>query len=189
MQTNTFQCVIGTNGIVSSICLFYPEDLIQWTTGDNSGGSGGLGGDPANVGLVSEDSTASYFLNISNTDEVVDIESTGNLEINGLWVFRVDQPNIIFPGDHLLLFVIFIGCCCCYCYCCCCCCFIVAVVVDIGDENFTTIHLVSGDASGDAGIVGSGAGIVGSGAGIVGSGGGIAPEGRLAKSIIIHQVV
>lgn len=91
--------MIGTNGYITSVCLFYPEDLIEWTTGDSNGGSGGLGGDPADVGLISEDPAASYLLGISNTDEVVDIESTGNLDVNGLWVFRADGPLVIFPGS------------------------------------------------------------------------------------------
>ncbi len=107
--------MIGTNGELTSVCLFYPEDLIEWTTGDSDGGSGGLGGNPASVGLVAEDQAASYFFNISGTNEVVEIESTGNLGVNGLWVFRVDGPNIIFPGALLLLFL--------------CCCIVVVVVV------------------------------------------------------------
>ena len=136
--------------------------MIQWTTGDSDGGVGGLGGDPADVGLVSEDPDASYFLGISNTSEVVDIESTGNFEVSGLWVFRADQSFIIFPGT-----------CCCYLACVAKNCSVVAVAVTFvfvvvvsvavvvamlllllpfaGNDNFTSVHLVSGVGSGDDG--------------------------------------
>lgn len=60
---------------------------------------GGLGGDPADVGLISADPAESYFLPISNTSDVVDIEPTTNVGIGGLWLFRVDNPYVIFPGE------------------------------------------------------------------------------------------
>ena len=101
LQTNTFQCAIATDGNVTSVYMLYPENLIEWTTGDSDGGVGGLGGDPADVGLVSQDPAASFFFpNISNTSEVADIESTSNVGIAGLWIFRADGPYIISPGKR-----------------------------------------------------------------------------------------
>lgn len=61
---------------------------------------GGLGGDPADVGLIAPDaiSNNSFLLPLSNTSDVVDIESTSNVLIEGLWIFRVDNQSLIFPG-------------------------------------------------------------------------------------------
>lgn len=95
------------NSNVTAVFLLYPENLIEWTTGDSDGGVGGLGGTPAEVGLVSEDPLESIFI-FSNTSDVVDIESTTNVEIAGLWIFRVDQLFVISPG---LIAIVVIVCC------------------------------------------------------------------------------
>ena len=41
IQTNTFQCVLATNGNRSSAMFLYEQDGILWTTGDASGGTFG----------------------------------------------------------------------------------------------------------------------------------------------------
>ena len=51
VQTNTFQSVMITDGECSFVTYLYADGLIQWTTGDASGGSGGLGGTPAQAGF------------------------------------------------------------------------------------------------------------------------------------------
>ena len=71
--------------------LLYPDNLIEWTTGDSDGGVGGLGGTPAEVGLVSEDPFNSVFIEFTNASDIVDIELTSNVGIDGLYIFRVDQ--------------------------------------------------------------------------------------------------
>ena len=90
---------------MTSICLIYPEDLIEWTTGDGDGGMGGLGGDPADVGLMAPASLSnnSFFLPDSNTSDIVDIESTTNVMLDGLWIFRADGEAVSFPGSYMLL--------------------------------------------------------------------------------------
>lgn len=105
IQTNTFQCAIATNGEVTTVLLLYPEDLIEWTTGDSDGGVGGLGGDPADVGLIAPDaiSNNSFLLPFSNTSFVREIESTGNVFSEGLWMFRADSETVIFPGEKLVV--------------------------------------------------------------------------------------
>ena len=64
MQKNTFQCVLATDGKSdeksdrksSSFAIFlYPQDGINWTTGDASGGKDGLGGTPAQAGINAGD--------------------------------------------------------------------------------------------------------------------------------------
>ena len=88
--------MLATDGNTTAVFLLYPENLIEWTTGDADGGSGGLGGTPAEVGLVSEDPLESYFVFVNSSD-VVDIESSSNVEVAGLWIFRVDESSVIFP--------------------------------------------------------------------------------------------
>ena len=41
VQTNTFQCVLATDGSRSSAIFLYEQGGIQWTTGDSSGGTFG----------------------------------------------------------------------------------------------------------------------------------------------------
>lgn len=99
LQTNTFQCAIGVDAQqqITSISFLYPEDSILWTTGDADGGMGGLGGDPADVGFVAPDPTSSLFISISNTPAVVDIESTSNVFVPGLYTFRFEGSSIFEP--------------------------------------------------------------------------------------------
>ena len=100
LQTNTFQCIIGTDGSQSFIGLLYADDMIQWMTGDADGGVNGLGGDRADVGFISEDPNNNFFLPASNTSAVLMLDSMSNVGMDGLWLFRVDQDDIIQPSKH-----------------------------------------------------------------------------------------
>ena len=51
VQTNTFQCVLITDGECLFVTYLYADGLIQWTTGNASGGSGGLSGTPTQAGF------------------------------------------------------------------------------------------------------------------------------------------
>ena len=92
-QLNTYQCVLATDGD-RSYALFLYED-IQWTTSSDSGGVGGLGGNPAIVGFNAGDGVRSVEIPDSNTNEIVNIETTSNIGVPGLWVFRVDEQEIV----------------------------------------------------------------------------------------------
>ena len=89
--------MVATSGVVTAVGLFYPDELIEWTTGDGDGGVGGLGGDPADVGLIGDNGANSFFLPASNTSDIVNIETTSNVFRAGLWGFRIDTPFILFP--------------------------------------------------------------------------------------------
>jgi hypothetical protein len=95
-QTNTFQCVLvgGYDGIYSySFAIFlYADGLIQWTTGDDSGGSGGLGGWEARVGF-NLGSFDSYPVPGSGTPEIINITLTSNVGRAGMWVFHLDGED------------------------------------------------------------------------------------------------
>ena len=94
-QTNTFQCVLVTDGRLSFVIFLYAEGLIQWTTGDDSGGTNGLGGTPAQVGFNSGNTRQYASVDGSRTPDIVNIDDRiGNTGQKGVWVFRVDDEDI-----------------------------------------------------------------------------------------------
>ena len=103
-QTNTFQCILASDGDTSFALFIY--DDIQWTTGDASEGESGTGGFPAEVGFNAGDGVRFKEVPTSQTDEVINIETTSNVGKEGLWVFRVDQDDLaIIPcGEDTGLF-------------------------------------------------------------------------------------
>ena len=95
LQTNTFQCILITNGVTSYAAFLYADDEIQWTTGDLSGGSNGLGGTAAHVGFNAGDNINFFNVPGSQTPEIINITNTSNIGIDGVWVFRVDGEEIV----------------------------------------------------------------------------------------------
>ena len=94
-QTNTFQCVLVSDGLLSFVIFLYAEGLIQWTTGDFSGGTNGFGGTPAQVGFNSGNMRQYASVRRSRTPEIVNIDDDiGNTRVKGVWVFRVDDEDI-----------------------------------------------------------------------------------------------
>lgn len=98
---NTFQLVLrnrSDTGAGNFDIEFRYGDL-NWTTGDASGGSNGLGGTPAQAGFDAGDGTNFFTLPGSRTAGVLDLEQTTNLAspIPGVWSFAVrnGQP----PGS------------------------------------------------------------------------------------------
>ena len=94
VQTNTFQSVMITDGECSFVTYLYADGFIQWTTGDASGGSGGLGGTPAQAGFDAGDRMRSF--SHSNSQTAVIIDTTTNI-MPGQWTFRVDREEIVQP--------------------------------------------------------------------------------------------
>ncbi|CAJ0961135.1 unnamed protein product [Ranitomeya imitator] len=93
-KTNTFQVVLTVDGL-RSIVMFRYQD-IQWTTGTASGGDPhtGLGGTPAQAGFNTD--TEYFNIPFSRTEHIINIKSSSNVGIPGLWVFRVDEFKV--PG-------------------------------------------------------------------------------------------
>jgi len=87
---------VVTDTNVTFVGLLYADDMIEWTTGDDDGGVGGLGGDPADVGFV-DDNLLAFFLPGSNTSDLLTLDSRSNVGMPGLWAFRVDGENITVP--------------------------------------------------------------------------------------------
>ncbi|NXW25826.1 TECTA protein, partial [Circaetus pectoralis] len=91
---NTFQAVLTTNTKTSFIILNYWD--IQWTTGAASDGDPetGLGGTPAHAGFNSGDETHFYNIPGSQTDAIINITKTSNVNVPGRWVFQVDDFKV-----------------------------------------------------------------------------------------------
>ena len=78
--------------------FLYLDDGINWVTGDYNGGINGFGGREAFVGFNfgGPNATSSYFaVEGSRTPAVANIETTSNVNIAGLWIFQVNEVNII----------------------------------------------------------------------------------------------
>ena len=89
MQVNTFQCILATSELESFVMFLYAD--LQWTTGDNSFGSDGLGGTEALAGYNAGDQINSYTITGSHTPRIINITRTSNVQIPGRWVFKACQ--------------------------------------------------------------------------------------------------
>ena len=97
MQRNTFQVVLITDGECSFVTYLYADRRIRWTTGDASGGQGGLGGTPAVAGFDAGDEARFFSIPGSGMPAIVNIERTSNIDVRGQWTFRVDLTDIVQP--------------------------------------------------------------------------------------------
>ena len=95
IQTNTFQCVLATDGLQSFAIFLYADGEIQWTTGDASGGSNGLGGTPAQVGFNAGDGVNYAAVPASRTADIINIASTSNVGTPGVWIFQINEETIV----------------------------------------------------------------------------------------------
>ena len=89
---------MATDGVSAYVIFLYADGEIQWTTGDLSGGVNGLGGTPAHVGFNAGDGVRFAAVPDSETPEIINISSTSNIGVPGVWIFRVDQEDVIFGG-------------------------------------------------------------------------------------------
>ena len=80
-----------SDGTLSFAIFLYADGGIQWTTGDNSGGAGGRGGTPAVAGVNAGDGIQSATVPGSKTQDIINIAMTSNVEIPGMWVFKVNE--------------------------------------------------------------------------------------------------
>ena len=84
MQANSFQVVMATDGKKSYIIYIYND--IKW-------GQGGMG---FNAG----DGVKSFTLPGSLTPAARDVEYGSNVDVTGLYAYRVDLPDIESPGGE-----------------------------------------------------------------------------------------
>lgn len=96
--TNNFQMLLRNQG-GGNFDIEFRYDRLQWTTGDASGGSGGLGGTPAQAGFDAGDFTNFFTLPGSRTAAVLNLADTSNVspDTPGLWVFSIREGEV--PGS------------------------------------------------------------------------------------------
>ena len=82
IQTNSFQVVLVSDGQLSFVFFSYGD--IQW------GGNAFIG---FNLG-----ERRNFSVPGSQTASIVDVETRSNVGVPGLFVYRVDQVNVIEPG-------------------------------------------------------------------------------------------
>ena len=93
-QLNTFQCILGTDGVNSFAIFLYADGLIQWTTGDFHGGTGGLGGRHAAVGFTAGNGKEFTLVPGSETSTIIDIDTTSNVMEPGVWLFCIGGETV-----------------------------------------------------------------------------------------------
>lgn len=100
--TNNFQLVLrdrSADGVAGDFDIEFRYDRLEWTTGDASNGSGGLGGTPAQAGFDAGNQTDFFVLPGSLTSDVLNLQNQTNVANgeNGLWSFAIRQGSN--PGE------------------------------------------------------------------------------------------
>ncbi|XP_065894659.1 sushi, nidogen and EGF-like domain-containing protein 1 [Dysidea avara] len=97
-KTNTFQCVLATDGVESFVIFLYAHGRIQWTTGDASDGLFGLGGTEALAGINVGNGVTSETITGSRTSNIINIAETSNVGIPGVYIYEVSTPVAVSSG-------------------------------------------------------------------------------------------
>ena len=99
-KLNNFQLVLKDRPDTGdgNFDIEFRYNRLEWTTGSASGGSGGLGGTPAQAGFDAGNLTDFYTLPGSRTDAVLNLVNTSNVSeaTPGLWSFAVRNGQL--PG-------------------------------------------------------------------------------------------
>ncbi|MEK8021237.1 MAG: nidogen-like domain-containing protein [Candidatus Parabeggiatoa sp.] len=102
-KLNAFQLILTDRNDLApgDFDVEFRYEQLEWTTGSASGGSGGLGGVPAQVGFDAGDRTHFYKHPDSMTAEVLNLINTSNVGEEGVWRFEV-RSGIIIPPNNIL---------------------------------------------------------------------------------------
>ena len=84
LQANTFQVVIAADGQNTFVLFIYAD--IQW-------------GDGANIGFNAGDGTRSFMIPGALTPQSINIEDGSNVEIAGVYIYRVDSCSVLGPNE------------------------------------------------------------------------------------------
>ncbi len=98
-RQNTFQLLLSTRAGLAAgdFDVEFRYERCEWTTGDASGGTGGFGGTPAQVGFDAGDMHTFYSLPMSRTMAILDVCTSSNVGTPGIWRFQV-RGGVITPG-------------------------------------------------------------------------------------------
>ena len=86
MQENTFQVVLATDGLLSFV--FFVYDDIEWGF--------------ANIGFSAGDRVRFLMVPGALTFQSRNIETTSNVNITGLYIYRVDLRTVLGPSGEML---------------------------------------------------------------------------------------
>ncbi|MCP5146113.1 MAG: PEP-CTERM sorting domain-containing protein [Gammaproteobacteria bacterium] len=93
-KTNNFQLLLRNQG-GGNFDIEFRYDRLEWTTGNASGGTGGLGGTPAQAGFDAGtfDADQTFTLPGSRTAAVLDLQNSTNVAGGdaGLWSFAIRE--------------------------------------------------------------------------------------------------
>ena len=95
---NSFQAIITPVGTAGDFDVEFRYSRCQWTTGDASGGAGGLGGTPAQAGMDFGDGVNFITLPGSLTAGVLNLCGTSNGSTPGVWRMQVRSGAARFAG-------------------------------------------------------------------------------------------
>ncbi len=97
-KLNNFQLALVDRNDTGSgnFDIHFRYDRLEWTTGGASGGSGGLGGTPAQAGYDAGDGVNFFTLPGSRTAAVLDLATSSNvsLDTEGLWVLTIRNGSV-----------------------------------------------------------------------------------------------
>ncbi|XP_057670529.1 nidogen [Diorhabda carinulata] len=96
-KVNTYQVVISTDGEQSYVEFLYPENGIQWIQG--TGDESGLPDARAQAGIISPEGKV-FALPGSGTEQVKNLKEWSNMELDGQFIYRIDQLDIVEPDVH-----------------------------------------------------------------------------------------
>ncbi len=97
---NSYQLVLrdrsGDTGTPGDFDIEFRYELLEWTTGDLNGGTGGFGGISAQAGFDAGDLTNFLVLPGSQTGDVLNLQHSGNVGggTPGLWTFPVRNGQL-----------------------------------------------------------------------------------------------
>ena len=74
----------------------------EWTTGDASGGTGGFGGTPAQAGFDAGNLRDFFALPGSFTRDILDVCTTSNVGVPGLWQFQIRGGTVAMCGNRIV---------------------------------------------------------------------------------------
>nr|XP_023027888.1 nidogen-2-like [Leptinotarsa decemlineata] len=96
-KANTYQVVISSDGMETFVEFLYPEDGIQWIQG--TGDESGLPDARAQAGIISPEGDI-FSLPGSGTEQVNNLEKWSNMGLEGQYIFKVDELEVIEPDTN-----------------------------------------------------------------------------------------
>ena len=85
LQVNTFQCVMASDSNSLYVLFLYAD--IQWTRADE-------GSALAQAGFNAGDNRTFYLIPGSGTEAIRNINSTSNVGVPGMWIFKVSESFV-----------------------------------------------------------------------------------------------